>query len=843
MVVPVSLRLAIRELRAGIAGFRVFLACLVLGVAAIAAVGTLAGALEDGIVREGRAILGGDIELSRIHAPADPVELDRLAAAGTVGEVATLRAMARFPATGEVALVEVKAVDASYPMFGTLALEPAMTPEAALAGDGSVFGAAVDPTLLTRLGASVGDTLAFGAASLEIRATIASEPDRLSAGLTLGPRLLVSRQALDASGLVSPGSLVRWHYRVDLADDAMSETAVRRQIRVLRRDLRDDGWRFRHRGDAAPGVRRFVERLDFFLSLVGLTALIIGGVGIGNAVKNHLDRKRDTIATLKCLGATGGDVFRIYLAQVAILAAAGIAAGLAVGAAIPNLVGAAVEAYLPVPFDASLHWQPLATAAAFGALVTLAFAIWPLARTREIRPAVLFRDIVAPAADRPGAAYIAVIGVLAVLIAALAFAWSEDDRLTAFYVGGTVAAFATLWALARGLVAAARRLPRLSSTEARFAINNLSRPGAPTPSIVLSLGLGLALLATLALIDVNLSRELRQTLPERAPSFFFLDIQPDQLDAFDDLVRATPGVREIDHVPMLRGRIVSVAGVPASRVSAAQDVRWVLRGDRGVTYSAALPEGSRLVSGTWWPPDYDGPPLVSLVDEVARGLGVAIGDEITVNVLGRDVTATVANTRAVEWRSLGINFVLVFSPNALAAAPHTMLATVAMDPAGEPELLARVTSRFANVTAIRVKETLDTISGFLGQLLLAVRAASGITVIVSILVLAGALATGHDARIYDAVVLKTLGATRRRIVSSYLIEYGLLGGVTAVFAVAAGTAAAWAVVRFLLDLGWRFDAGVALSTVAGATALTVALGLAATWKVLGARPASVLRSR
>ncbi|MFZ3034596.1 MAG: FtsX-like permease family protein, partial [Parvibaculum sp.] len=474
-------------------------------------------------------------------------------------------------------------------------------------------------------------------------------------------------------------------------------------------------------------------------------------------------------------------------------------------------------------------------------LTTLAFAIWPLARAREVPPTSLFRDLVAPERRFPRPVYMAAVVASLAALAVLAIFTAERPLFALWFIAGSTAVFLVLRLAAIGIMALAARVS-VRSASTRLALANLYRPGAPTPAVILSLGLGLTLLTTVSLIDGNLRGEIAHDLPGRAPSFFFVDIQPDQSDAFEKLVTSTPGVTKFERVPMLRGRIVAVKGVPADQVSPAPNAAWALRGDRGITYAAAMPESSKLVSGAWWPADYKGPLLVSFDDELAKGLGLKLGDNLTVNILGREFVAKLANTREVDWQSMGINFVMVFSPGELEAAPHSELATVTMDEAGEGQLERNVVTQFANVTSVRVKQALAQISLVLLQFSLAIRAIGSVTLVSGVLVLAGAMAAGFRARLSDAVILKVLGATRWRILGIYVREYLVLGLTTALIAAAAGTAAAWAIVVQMMNLPWHFLPETLGLTVLVATFATIVLGLAGTWGALSAPAARSLRA-
>jgi len=843
---PVALRFALRELRGGLSGFYVFLACIALGAMTIAGVNSLSRAMIEGISAEGQTILGGDLDFSLMHRQASGEEAAFLQSRGTISTVATMRAMARKPDSDDQALVEIKAVDEAYPLYGAVALSDGADLSAALRQDTNVFGAAAEAGLLARLGLTLGDQIRIGDAQVRINALVETEPDRLSAGVGFGPRLMLSEAALKASGLVQPGSLVRWHYRVKLADGAAADPAVKAAVAAAEQDHPQAGWRVRSRANAAPGLQVQIKRFTEFLTLVGLTALIIGGVGVANAVRAFLDSKRGVIATFKCLGASGAFVFQVYLVQILVIAASGIAAGLVFGAIAPFVAGAFLAEILPIGGHVAIYPEALGLAVAYGVLTVLAFALWPLGLAHDIAPTALFRDRFGGERRFPRRVYL--IATLAAVagLAGLAIAFSNDQRISLVYVAATAGAFVLLRAVSMGVMALARRLPHPRRTEARLALTNIYRPGALTPSVILSLGLGLALLVALAQIDGNLRHQLTAGLPDNAPSFFFVDIQNSEADAFEALLREKASSAKIQKVPMLRGRFVTVKGVAVADVQVAPGIAWALRGDRGLTYSATLPDNSTLVSGAWWPEDYSGEPLVSFEDEIAEGLGLEVGDYVTVNILGREISAKVANTRKLQWQSLSINFVMVFSPNTFAGAPHTYLATITYADQAAPEaelaLLRAVTAAFPTVTSVRVKDALDAVNALVRQLATAIRTAAAVALVASVLVLAGALAAGNRSRIYDAVILKTIGATRGRIMAAFLLEYAALGLVTAGFAIVAGTLAAYGVLEGVMSLQFIFMPLTAASAVLIALVLTVGFGLLGTWRVLGQKPAPILRT-
>ena len=839
-----SLRYALRELRGGLRGFYVFIACIALGVMAIAGVGSVAASLSDGLAREGRNLLGGDVSFVLFQREAKPREVTFLRSRGQVSVAATLRGMAR-AADGRLALVEMKAVDDNYPMLGQVSLQPNVPlPDLFTERDGT-FGAAADPTLLARLDLKIGDVVTVGEARFQIRSAVEAEPDKLAGGLGFGPRFLISDAGLRATSLLQPGSLVRWIYRVKLPERADDDRATAALLDDARAAAPEAGWEIRSRANASPQLERTIERFTQFLTLVGLAALLVGGVGVANAVKSHIDRRLDVIAAFKALGATGRDVFAIYLTQVIVLASLGSVIGLAAGAALPFVIVGLFGHLLPLPVVPAVHASELALAFVYGLLTALAFGLWPLGRVHDVPVAALFREAVAAEWHRPRWRYLLLMAIVIALLIAVVIGLAYDKRVAAVFVASSAVVFAVLRGVAAAVMGVARRLPRTRFTMLRLAIANIHRPGALTPSVVLSLGLGLAVLVTITQIDGNLRRQFLASLPEHAPSFYFIDIPSSDAERFTASLKEIEPQSTIEDVPMLRGRIVAARGVKAEELNASSDSEWVLQSDRGLTYTGEIPKGSKIVEGEWWGADYQGPPLVSIEKKIADGLRLKLGDEIVVNVLGRDIPAHIGNMRNIDWQGLGINFVLVFSPNAFKGAPHTHVATLTQahpDPGGDGRIIKRVADAFPMITSVRVREVMETIGSVVSNLALAIRGASAVTMISAILVLGGALAAGHRHRVYDAVILKTLGATRARLLGAYALEYLMIGLATAVFGVIAGSIAAWLIVTRLMTLSFVWQAGSATAVVIAALIVTVGLGLAGTLLALNQKPASVLRN-
>jgi putative ABC transport system permease protein len=824
-----------RDLRGGYKHLRLLVACLILGVAAIAGVGTLSRSIVAGLESQGQSLLGGDLEVRLTHREVGAAERAHLNSLGDVSQTARMRAMVKGVASDERLLGELKAVDKSYPLYGTFKLAGGGDVQAALRGNGVV----IDPTLADRVKVKVGDTLQIGDGIFTVRGLIAFEPDRASEGFALGPSAIIGFEALPSTQLVQPGSLIRYHYRIKTAATA----DLKAMSDALEAKFPEAGWRIQDRSNGAPGVRRFIDQLGQFLTLVGLTALLVSGLGVANAVTAYLERKTSTIATLKTLGATSGTIFRMYLWQIFWLSGVGIALGLLLGVATPWALSSLLATSLPVPPVYAFYWQPMLLAAAFGILVAIAAALWPLARARAVPAARLFRAKAMGVSGKVALRYVLLMSALLALILALAVVSSDQPDFAVAVVVASLLSLLILRGLGALIALAAAQMPRPRQPLLRLALANLHRPGSVTSTVVSALGLGLTLFAVLAVIESNLNSQIKRTLPERAPAFFFLDIGNDQVPAFTRAVESLPGTANLKLVPSLRGPVTRVKGIDSADYKPLNPGEaWILRGDRGLTYSAALPDGNELVAGNWWPADYQGPPLVSMEEEAARGLGLAIGDSITVSILGVEVEAKIANLRKVYWESLGFNFALVFAPGTLENAPHTFMATVEAEGEVEAILFKRITNEFPTVSAVRMKEVLTSVGDLLGKIGAAIRATGLVTVIAGVLVLIGAIAAGQAAKSYDAVILKVLGATRGQVMAAYLIEYALLGLVASVVAVGLGILGGWVVVTRVLNLEWALSWPPLLATVAGGMIVTISLGLIGTWAALRVRPNTVLRS-
>jgi putative ABC transport system permease protein len=840
---PLALTIAMRELRAGASGLVVFVLCIALGVAAVAAIGSLAAAFDKALAIQGRLLIGGDLSFEVIHRQANPEELAALNALGEISESASFRAMAR-AGDGKSALVEVKAVDAAYPLYGEVAvIEPQDAANAWRKPDTVL----AQPILLNRLGVKIGDTLKIGDATVTLGGTLGEQPDRLADRLSYGPKLLMSRDTLEKTGLVQPGSLIRWTYRVKMPNDAGTD---RDKLTAARKDMEtkfpQSGFAILDWTDPAPSLRRDAERFTQFINFVGLTALLLGGIGVGNAIQSYMAKKREVIATFKCLGATSRLVLDVYLIQSLMLAVIGIAIGLVLGALAPLAIATLYEDTLPIALAIEPHPIPLIVAALAGLLTMVLFVLWPLGRASRISPAVLMRAHLTEESERSATPFALGSAAAGLALFVLAVAASEERLVTAAISAGIVVAFGLLLGFGLLVQRLAARFRRTKPPAWGLALASIGAPGSLARSIAVSLGLGLGLLIAVALIHHSLLTEIESHVELDAPAYYFLDVEPEDLITFQKTAKTIEPKAKMDDAPMLRGRIVKLKGVSVDEAEVSPDTRWVLSGDRGLTYTDSVPGSSTVEEGEWWPKDYDGPPLVSFDGELAKGLGLKLGDEVTVNILGRNIDAKIASMRKIDWESLAINFVMVFSPNTLKGAPHRLVTTLEL-PKGtsaetEAKIIQSLAESFPLVTAIKIGDIVNAAKAMLAKLMSAIQATAGFTLLIGAAVLAGAVSAGQQRRKYIAVLYKTLGATRRRIITAELLEFGVLGLATSLLAILIATITAWALCTFAFDIAFVFTPLAALQTIGLALALVLAVGAITTWRVLSVKAAPYLRA-
>lgn len=843
-----ALTMARRELRSGMRGFGVFLACLALGVGAMSTIGLMTASLKAGLEADAARILGGDLSISLSHRTMQDQALRMLEETGSVARSARMRSMARTIGRNighndtEAALTDLKAVDDAYPLYGEAVLASGRSLGEVLHPKGetlpNTIPAVVAQDLLDRLGASVGDELRIGAAKLVIGDVLVSEPDRAANAYGFGPRTIIPLSRLEETGLVTPGAVISYGYAWKAGPGENAEAVTER----LQAAFPDAGWRIRGLDSAGGGLGRFVDYLGLDLSLVALATLLLGGIGVAGGVAGHLSRRDATIAAMKCLGASRRAVQATYLIQILVLALLGSALGIGLGAVGAAALCSFLAETFGMPLRFGAHPFPILTALAYGLLTALAFSLWPLSAAARTTPARLFTGYADPGTRRPTAK--ALFGTAACGLVLLGLTWlTAQGHLMALGFAGALVAGSLVFGLLAWLMRRAARCCRRSrDPRLALAIANLHRPGAATTPTVFSLGFGLAVLCCVVLVDGNLRSNVERIMPDTAPSYFFINVRASDWEQFKATVNAVDGVGRMEATPVIRGRITGLAGAEADAGAVAEEAQWALRGDRFLTFSKTLPANSRIAAGQWWPEDYDGPALVSLEKGLAEGFGVTVGDTMTFNVLGRTIRTTIANLREVDWTTLQLNQAVVLSPGVLESAPYTWLASVHAEPKAEKPLFKAVTDRFPDAVALYMKDILADIAGILGHVGRAAGSAAGLTLLVGLMILGEAVRGTLRTRRYDLVVFKVFGATRRDVLLSLGMEFLLQGVLAAGTAALLGGFGAWIFVTKLLHLQWTLLPGRLAAVSFGGVAAVVLLGLFGVRGVLSQKAWPLLRN-
>ncbi|WP_462324303.1 ABC transporter permease [Desulfoplanes sp.] len=833
-ILPPAFIVCLRELRHGVRGFGVFLACLILGVFAITGVGTFSESAKQGVLTDARSIMGGDVEVLLTSRRMSGEQLGFFTGFGKVSVVAGTRTMAGIG--DKAALVELKGVDADYPLYGQVGTRSGIGHGAVLGREADVPVCLVEPLLLDRLGVHVGETIRVGGMSFRIGGVLVYEPDRVVQAFSLGPRVMVDLDDLTRSGIAGPGNLVRYRYRVRMADGDPKEL-----VALAKERFPDAGWAIRDYSRAAPNIRRLLERLDVNLSLIGLAALLVGGLGISGAVRGYIGKRIERIAVMKCVGGTGGVLLWGYLLQILLLGALGSGIGMVLGAMVPTVAVMFFSDVLPVTLRTGVYVEPMVRAGLFGICTTMAFCSGTLVRAVRVSPATLFRGYV-DQDDGSGLLSKVLPGLFSALLIVLVLLFTENTTLACGFILGTIGCFFLFALAARLLCWVVARVPPIPCPWVRLGLGQIVRPGAPTTSLVFALGLGLTCLVAVALVNVNLTRALTRDVADETPSFFFMDIQQHETDRFMDVVGGITGPEDLSARPVIRGRIMKIAGKNVGEVGVDPEVSWAVRGDRMLTYAGAMPEDTVVAQGTWWDEEYDAEPLISLTSDLARGFGVGLGDTLTVNVLGRNITATIANIRDVDWTTLAMQFAIIFAPGTLDRAPGTTLAAVRATRQEESRIFNTVSELFPTVAIIRVGDVLDHVGSLFSRMALVFQTVSALALVSGFLVLAGAFSADQHRRIYDAVIYKVCGATRRDIVLALVTEFAVIGFGAGSIGCLTGILAAWGVIAGFMNMRFAVDPVIAVATVVSGVILAVGLGLMGTIRALGKKPAGYLRN-
>ena len=728
-------------------------------------------------------------------------------------------------------------------------------------------------SLLIRMGLSVGDQLKIGQAMFLITGIVRTEPDRMANAFSLGPRVMIAQEGLQAAELIKPGSRVRERYLVKIPPGMPVEPL----LSELRGRLAADSARVSSYRAAQPQLRQFLDQLSRYLGLIGLTALFIGGLGVGTSIHAFLRDKLRTIAILKAVGADSATVVSTYVVQAIFLGCIGSLAGILLGIALqrglpPLMAGLFVSDLLEqLGVSSELSWSsiwPIMKGAMLGLLSTLLFTLWPLLKIRDIQPGAIFRrdaeqTTVEPEtpplrwwvkwglADRlnVGTAGGIILGLCALSV------WQAGSWSIGFlFLGALSLAIAVLFVCAQVFVRGLAWVPMPRVLSLRYAVGNVVRPGGQAAGIMVAIGIGVMVIVTVSLVEQALLHQVQENRPTDAPTFFFIDIQPDQAKEFVSLVDRQTGRARPELTPLVRSRLHAIDGhvVTAEEGMEKDDKRTEGKEERGkqwyftreyvLTFLEQLPKDNQLVKGAWWKPGQVFlTPQVSVEEEAAMHLGLAIGSIVEFDIQGATVSAEVSSIRKVEWGNFSTNFYMILSPGALEGAPFTYVGTVRVSPQEEVPLQQAVVASFPNVTAIHIGDVLDSFARVLDRLSLAIRALALFCLLAGGVVMAAALAATRYRRLYESVILKALGATRGLIARAFAIEYVLLGAVAGLIGLALGTVLSWAVLQYVFDLPWSIHPRVLGIGLLLTMLLTLIVGFASTYRILGQRPLAVLR--
>lgn len=830
--------MAIRELRSGVSGFRIFLACLILGVGTISAIGTVKSGIEIAISEKGSELLGGNAEAEFTYRLANTEELKWLETISqNISGIIEFRSMANFVEGGanERALTQVKAVDNEYPLIGNVQLASGKSFKDVFRQPKS---AVMESDLASRLGINIGETFSLGLTKFVLRDIIQSSPDDAGTNFGLGPRTIIKSEDLLDSGLIAPGTLFTAKYRL-LIEPFENLDELRALAKIK---FENNGMRWRDARNGAPGISEFVSRLSAFFIMVGLAGLVVGGVGIGSAVKSYLNRKISTIAVMRSLGATNFQIFMTYFVQLAIISFIGITIGLVIGASVPHLCAPLLKVLIPIPISIVFSIKPIAEAAIYGTIIATLFTLWPLSRCENIKAAALFREMNLIKDGFPRLKYLVLSFILVLILLIISAVFNQNPELTSWFALGFTVALVTLFLSARILMYCIKKFGRIINghPSTRWALAAMGGTQEGTNNSLIAIGLGLTVLAIIGQVDGNLRTSINNNLPEVAPSYFVIDIQKSQIEEVRDILNSNKGVISFDEAPMLRGIITKINNKQASEVAGDH---WVIRGDRGITYFEELPKRFNLTKGQLWPKDYSGATQISFAAEQAEELGIGIGDSVTVNIMGREITGEITSLRNVDFSSAGIGFVIAMNPSALKTAPHSFIMTIYVSTEAETAVFNNLSSRFSNITLIKVRNVIERVSNLLSSIATASSYGALTTLAMGFLVLLGSAASGQSARSYDAAILKTLGATRKDLIISYIIRFSLVGATAGLVAIFFAVGGAWCITSLVLELPFKIIWDTALMIIIGGLIANLVAGLYFATQALKVKPANFLRAQ
>ena len=797
------LKLSLRELKGSFNEFKIVMISIFLGVFIITAVGSLSKNLIYEINNKSSELLGGDFELSTTYQEF-PIKIKKwLEKNGKTSQIVELRTMVTSNQSVGVKrrIVELKAVDQNWPLIGIPIIVPNKSINKSLKMNNynNNNGALIDASLKKQLEIQVGDVLQLGKTKIQISGIIKKEPDRMFSFATFGSRLLISKATLKASGLVIPGSLVKYKIKFIPYNKKID-------LSFLKKFVHGTNISIKNIKNSTTNFNSFIEKTSLFISLVGLITLLISGVGISNGVKGYLIKKIKNIAIFKTLGAQNSTVFKIYFFQIIFIFLISIIPALIAGISIPFLLKTIISDSFLSSFEPFIFLEPIIISFLFGLIVCILFTIIPIAKTYEIKPIQLLRLSAHHSLNNYSKKISALILILIFALCFLIFKLTNDLKLSVYIFGVVLISFLILKGMTNLLFLSFRKLKFKIGSLLEIARKSLIRPDTFAKSIVISFSIGLALLITLNIIEESLDYKISNTINKQAPNYFLIDIQPNQINQVKAMTSKFIGEDSLNAQPMLRGRVTSINNIKVENLKINKDVNWVLKRDRAFSWSNKAPKNVKIISGKWWPQDYTGPLLLSIGDKVAKGLNVKIGDKIEVNILGRNFEAEIFNTREIIWQNMDINFIFILSKSKIQNAPHSWIATTTTaNKEMNNTLIEKIVSNFSNISSVSVEETYVAIKSILNLLITIVNSIALVTLLSGVIVLAGILNVSKKDKLYEVAILKILGASPKKIIFLWLQEFLIIGLMASLISILIGMSVSFILVTYIFQIDYNFN--------------------------------------
>ena len=795
------LKLSLRELKGSFNEFKIVMISIFLGVFIITAVGSLSKNLIYEINNKSSELLGGDFELSTTYQEF-PIKIKKwLEKNGKTSQIVELRTMLTSNQSVGVKrrIVELKAVDQNWPLIGIPIIVPNKSINKSLKMNNNNNGALIDASLKKQLEIQVGDVLQLGKTKIQISGIIKKEPDRMFSFATFGSRLLISNATLKASGLVIPGSLVKYKIKFIPYNKNID-------LSFLKKFVSGTNISIKNIKNSTTNFNSFIEKTSLFISLVGLITLLISGVGISNGVKGYLIKKIKNIAIFKTLGAQNSTVFKIYFFQIIFIFLISIIPALIAGISIPFLLKTIISDSFLSSFEPFIFLEPIIISFLFGLIVCILFTIIPIAKTYEIKPIQLLRLSAHHSLNNYSKKISALILILIFALCFLIFKLTIDLKLSVYIFGVVLISFLILKGMTNLLFLSFRKLKFRIGSLLEIARKSLIRPDTFAKSIVISFSIGLALLITLNIIEESLDYKISNTINKQAPNYFLIDIQPNQINQVKAMTSKFIGEDSLNAQPMLRGRVTSINNIKVENLKINKDVNWVLKRDRAFSWSNKTPKNVKIISGKWWPQDYTGPLLLSIGDKVAKGLNVKIGDKIEFNILGRNFEAEIFNTREIIWQNMDINFIFILSKNKIQNAPHSWIATTTTaNKEMNNTLIEKIVSNFSNISSVSVEETYVAIKSILNLLITIVNSIALVTLLSGVIVLAGILNVSKKDKLYEVAIFKILGASPKKIIFLWLQEFLIIGLMASLISILIGMSVSFILVTYIFQIDYYFN--------------------------------------